>query len=196
MGYTLPEIAGKHHSMFVEPSYRESAEYREFWEKLRRGEHDTAEYKRFAKGGKEIWIEASYNPVRDHAGKPVKVIKFATDITAKKMRSLADAGKIAAVDRAQAVIEFKLDGTIVTANGNFLKRGRLFTWRDPREAPQHVHAAGRSRQRRLSRILGRAEPRRIPGRRIQADRQGRQGNLDPGFLQSNSGRKGHAVRRR
>src|SRR5262245_4961165 len=120
MGYTLPEIAGKHHSMFVEPSYRESAEYREFWEKLRRGEHDTAEYKRFAKGGKEIWIEASYNPVRDQAGKPVKVIKFATDITAKKMRSLADAGKIAAVDRAQAVIEFKLDGTIVTANGNFL----------------------------------------------------------------------------
>jgi methyl-accepting chemotaxis protein len=120
MGYTLAEIEGKHHSMFVEPAYRESAEYKQFWEKLRRGEYESAEYKRIAKGGKEIWIEASYNPVRDHAGKPVKVIKFATDITAKKMRSLADAGKIAAVDRAQAVIEFKLDGTIVTANANFL----------------------------------------------------------------------------
>ena len=120
MGYTLAEIEGKHHSMFVEPSFRDSAEYKEFWEKLRRGEYQSAEYKRLGKGGKEIWIEASYNPVRDHAGKPVKVIKFATDITAKKMRSLADAGKIAAVDRAQAVIEFKLDGTIVTANANFL----------------------------------------------------------------------------
>ncbi|MCW5704200.1 MAG: PAS domain-containing methyl-accepting chemotaxis protein, partial [Bradyrhizobium sp.] len=120
MGYMLAEIEGKHHSMFVEPAYRESAEYREFWERLRRGEYESAEYKRLGKGGKEIWIEASYNPVRDHTGKPVKVIKFATDVTAKKMRSLADAGKIAAIDRAQAVIEFKLDGTIVAANTNFL----------------------------------------------------------------------------
>jgi methyl-accepting chemotaxis protein len=120
MGYTLPEITGKHHSMFVEPALRERAEYREFWDKLRRGEHQAAEYKRLGKGAKEIWIEASYNPVRDHAGKPVRVIKFAIDITAKKMRGLADAGKIAAINRAQAVIEFKLDGTIVTANENFL----------------------------------------------------------------------------
>ena len=120
MGYTLAEIEGKHHSMFVEPAYRESAEYKEFWEKLRRGEYQSSEYKRLAKGGKEVWIEASYNPVRDQSGKPVKVIKFATDITAKQLRSMADASKIAAVDRAQAVIEFKLDGTIVTANANFL----------------------------------------------------------------------------
>ena len=120
MGYSLTEIQGKHHRMFVEPSYGESAEYKEFWDKLRRGEYQSAEYKRLAKGGKEVWIEASYNPVCDSAGKPVKVIKFATDITAKKMRSLGDAGKITAVDRAQAVIEFKLDGTIVTANANFL----------------------------------------------------------------------------
>jgi methyl-accepting chemotaxis protein len=74
---------GKHHSMFVEPAYRESARYKEFWEKLRRGEYQSSEYKRLAKGGKEVWIEASYNPVRDQSGKPVKVIKFATDITAK-----------------------------------------------------------------------------------------------------------------
>lgn len=120
MGYTLAEIEGKHHGMFVEPVYRESAEYKLFWEKLRRGEHESAEFKRLAKGGKEVWIEASYNPVLDAAGKPFKVVKFATDITAKKMRSLADAGKLAAVNRAQATIEFKLDGTIVTANENFL----------------------------------------------------------------------------
>lgn len=120
MGYTLAEIEGKHHGMFVEPVYRESAEYKLFWEKLRRGEYESAEFKRLAKGGKEVWIEASYNPVLDAAGKPFKVVKFATDITAKKMRSLADAGKLAAVNRAQATIEFKLDGTIVTANENFL----------------------------------------------------------------------------
>ncbi len=120
VGYTLAEIEGKHHGMFVEPAYRESAEYKAFWEKLRRGEHESAEFKRLAKGGREIWIEASYNPVRDQSGNPVKVIKFATDITTKKMRSLTDAGKIAAINRAQAVIEFKLDGTIVTANENFL----------------------------------------------------------------------------
>src|SRR5690242_13774269 len=62
MGYTLAEIEGKHHGMFVEPAYRESAEYKAFWEKLRRGEHESAAFKRLAKGGKEIWIEASYNP--------------------------------------------------------------------------------------------------------------------------------------
>src|ERR1044071_2339456 len=71
LGYTLAEIEGKHHGMFVEPAYRESAEYKAFWEKLRRGEHESAEFKRLGKGGKEIWIEASYNPVRDAAGNPV-----------------------------------------------------------------------------------------------------------------------------
>ena len=192
LGYTLAEIEGKHHSMFVEAALRESPEYKQFWQKLGRGEYESAEYKRIAKGGKEIWIEASYNPVRDNAGKPVKVIKFATDITAKKMRSLADAGKIAAIDRAQAVIEFKLDGTIVTANENFL--GTLGYALDEIVGQHHRMFCRRpSRERRLPGILGDAEPRRIPGRRIQADRQGRQGNLDSGLLQSDSRREGQAV---
>jgi methyl-accepting chemotaxis protein len=121
VGYTLPEIKGKHHGMFVESSERESAAYREFWAKLNRGEYQAAEYKRVGKGGKEIWIEASYNPVRDADGKPFKVVKFATDITAKKIRSMESAGKIDAIVRAQAVIEFNMDGTIITANENFLK---------------------------------------------------------------------------
>jgi methyl-accepting chemotaxis protein len=121
LGYTLAEIKGKHHSMFVEPSERDSAAYREFWAKLNRGEYQAAEYKRIGKGGNEVWIEASYNPVRDADGKPFKIVKFATDVTAKKIRSMESAGKIDAIVRAQAVIEFNMDGTIITANENFLK---------------------------------------------------------------------------
>jgi methyl-accepting chemotaxis protein len=120
MGYALAEIQGNHHSMFVEPAVRDSAGYREFWAKLARGEYQSGEFKRVGKGGREVWIQASYNPVLDRQGKPHKVMKLATDITAAKIRSMKDAGKIAAIDRAQAVIEFKLDGTIVTANQNFL----------------------------------------------------------------------------
>jgi methyl-accepting chemotaxis protein len=121
VGYTLAEIQGKHHSMFVESDERESAAYREFWSRLNRGEFQAAEYKRIGKGGREIWIQASYNPVFDRSGKPVKVIKFATDITAQKIRSLEYAGQIAAIGRSQAVIAFNLDGTIATANENFLR---------------------------------------------------------------------------
>jgi methyl-accepting chemotaxis protein len=120
LGYRLDEIKGKHHSMFVPVDQRDSADYRAFWAALNRGEYQAAEYKRIAKGGREVWIEASYNPVLD-GNKPFKVVKFAIDVTQKKMRNLADAGKISAINRAQAVIEFNLDGTIVTANENFLK---------------------------------------------------------------------------
>jgi methyl-accepting chemotaxis protein len=120
LGYRLEEIKGKHHSMFVPADQRDSAEYRAFWAALNRGEFQAAEFKRIAKGGREVWIEASYNPILNSANKPVKVVKLATEITRKKIRGLADAGKITAIDRAQAVIEFNLDGTIVTANENFL----------------------------------------------------------------------------
>jgi len=120
IGYTLDEIEGKHHSMFVDPATRESATYREFWASLNRGEFQAAQYRRLGKGGREIWIQASYNPILDAKGKPVGVIKFATDITAQKIQSMEEAGKIAAMSRAQAVIEFDMDGTIVTANDNFL----------------------------------------------------------------------------
>jgi methyl-accepting chemotaxis protein len=121
LGYRLDEIKGKHHSMFVPGDQRDGAEYRAFWAALNRGEFQAAEFKRIAKDGHEIWIEASYNPVLNGESKPVTVAKFATDVTAKKLRAMADASKISAINRAQAVIEFKLDGTIVTANDNFLK---------------------------------------------------------------------------
>jgi methyl-accepting chemotaxis protein len=121
LGYSLGEVQGKHHSMFVEPSERESAAYREFWASLNAGKYQAAEYKRIGKGGREVWIQASYNPILDNNGKPFRVVKFATDITAQKIRGMEDAGKIAAIGRAQAMIEFNMDGTIITANENFLK---------------------------------------------------------------------------
>jgi len=120
LGYEMAEIRGKNHSMFVEPALRDSAEYREFWDGLKAGRYQAGEFKRLAKGGKDIWIQASYNPVLDKQGKPFCVVKYATDITSAKMRSMEDAGKIQAIGRAQAVIEFAMDGTILTANENFL----------------------------------------------------------------------------
>jgi methyl-accepting chemotaxis protein len=120
MGYSLNEIRGRHHSLFVEPAFRESAAYLQFWECLRRGEYQTAEYKRIAKGGREVWIQATYNPVFNAAGKPTKIVKFATDITAEKLLALDLEGQIQALHRSQAVIAFSLDGTIVSANQNFL----------------------------------------------------------------------------
>jgi methyl-accepting chemotaxis protein len=120
MGYSLPEVQGQHHRMFVDPAEANSAEYREFWAKLKRGEFQAAEFKRVAKGGREIWIEASYNPIFDRNGTPYKVVKFATDITEKKINAMDSGGKVMAIGRSQAVIEFKLDGTIITANDNFL----------------------------------------------------------------------------
>lgn len=121
LGYSLTEIRGKHHSMFVEPAMRESAVYKEFWERLNRGEYQAAEYKRIGKGGKEVWIIASYNPVLDQNGRPFKVVKFATDVTAQKLHNADVDGQIAAITMSQAVIEFKMDGTILTANRNFLR---------------------------------------------------------------------------
>jgi len=120
MGYGLPEIVGKHHSMFMPRDMRDSAEYRAFWADLNLGKYKAGEFKRVGNGDRDVWIHASYNPIMDSSGKPVKVIKFASDITAQKIRSMEDAGKIAAIGRAQAVIEFNLDGTIITANENFL----------------------------------------------------------------------------
>src|SRR3712207_4466966 len=116
MGYALAEIVGQHHSMFVEPAYKDSAEYAAFWAALRRGEFQAAQYKRLGKGGREIWIEASYNPVLDRDGKPIKIVKFATDISRQKAEDADRASQIAAIRKSQAVIEFTLDGIILDAN--------------------------------------------------------------------------------
>ena len=120
LGYTLNEIKGQHHSLFVDPTERASAEYRLFWDKLGRGQFDAGQYKRIGKGGKEIWIQASYNPILDMNGKPIKVVKYATDITADMLQKADFRGQIDAIGKAQGVIEFSLDGKVINANPNFL----------------------------------------------------------------------------
>ncbi len=119
VGYTEEEIKGQHHRMFVLPEEANSPAYGAFWAKLNRGEFDAGVYKRVGKGGKEVWIQASYNPIMDANGKPCKVVKFATDITQQKAIGADFEGKMEAINKAQAVIEFQLDGTILAANANF-----------------------------------------------------------------------------
>nr|WP_321982985.1 PAS domain-containing methyl-accepting chemotaxis protein [uncultured Lichenicoccus sp.] len=120
LGYTLLEIAGKHHSMFLTTEDRESAEYTAFWTELRAARFKAAQFKRIGKDGREVWIEASYNPVLDRHGKPFKVVKFATDVSQQKADYADCAGQVEAINKSQAVIEFGLDGTIQTANEKFL----------------------------------------------------------------------------
>ncbi|MFT4276053.1 MAG: PAS domain-containing methyl-accepting chemotaxis protein [Rhodopseudomonas sp.] len=121
MGYSLDEIKGKNHSMFVAAAERDAPGYREFWTRLNRGDYFVGEFKRIGKGSKEVWILASYNPILDENGTPLKVVKFATDVTEQKLKNADTAGQIAAIQKSQAVIEFKPDGTILDANDNFLK---------------------------------------------------------------------------
>lgn len=119
-GYSLSEVQGQHHRMFVDANEQDTQAYRDFWAALNRGEHQSREFRRIGKGGRTVWIQATYNPIPGRNGKPVRVIKFATDITLQKARSLEDAGQLAAFSRAQAIIEFNLDGSIITANELFL----------------------------------------------------------------------------
>jgi methyl-accepting chemotaxis protein len=120
LGYTLEEIRGKHHSMFVDPIERDSIAYRQFWDRLRAGDFQAARFKRVGKNGREVWIEASYNPVMGRNGKPYKVVKFATDITQQRTAEADLRGQVNAIGRSQAVIQFQLDGTVIDANENFL----------------------------------------------------------------------------
>ncbi|MFM9962425.1 MAG: methyl-accepting chemotaxis protein [Planctomycetaceae bacterium] len=127
MGYSLSEIQGRHHSMFADDSLKNSSEYREFWAKLNRGEFHAGEFRRVAKGGREVWLQATYNPVVDNSGRPIKVVKLAADITAAAIAQQAAKVEVQrlvqvtdALSASQAMIEFQMDGTIVTANENFL----------------------------------------------------------------------------
>ena len=121
LGYSLNEVQGGYHRLFVESSYASSNDYAQFWQRLNRGEFFADRFKRIGKGGKVVWIEATYNPVLDMAGKPYKVIKVATDITKAVLVESDNNGQLAAINRAMAVIEFDLQGNVLTANDNFLK---------------------------------------------------------------------------
>ena len=120
MEYTLDEVKGKHHSMFADPIYAKSDDYRKFWERLNKGDYFSSEFQRFGKGGKEVWIQASYNPIMDMNGKPFKVVKYASDVTEAKTKNSDFEGQIGAIEKSQAVIHFEPNGTILYANSNFL----------------------------------------------------------------------------
>jgi methyl-accepting chemotaxis protein len=120
VGYSLEQIQGQHHRMFCEPATAQSSEYQNFWEKLGRGEAQVGEFNCVGNGGKKIWIQASYTPILDVSGKPYKVVKYATDITAQKIKNADYEGQLAAIGKSQAVIEFTMDGTVTHANENFL----------------------------------------------------------------------------
>jgi methyl-accepting chemotaxis protein len=121
VGYTLAEVQGQRHSMFVDEATRGSAEYREMWQRLNRGEFITGEFRRIGKGGREAFIRGVYSPIVDKQGRPFKVVKYATDVTESRRRNADYQGQVAAISRVQAVAEFGLDGVIITANDNFLE---------------------------------------------------------------------------
>ncbi|MCM5558372.1 PAS domain-containing methyl-accepting chemotaxis protein [Pleomorphomonas sp. JP5] len=121
MGYELSEIVGKHHSMFVDPKEVQTPAYTAFWRDLQAGRYMSAEFRRIAKGGRSVWIQGTYNPLLDKSGKVYRVVKFATDVTDRKLEDVKVQGEIAAINRAQAVISFEPDGTIIEANENFEK---------------------------------------------------------------------------
>jgi methyl-accepting chemotaxis protein len=120
VGYRLDEVKGRHHSLFMPPGEADTPGYRAFWERLGKGEYEAGQFLRVGAGGRELWIEASYNPVFDGAGRPVKVVKFATVITDRKLREADLAGQVTAIRKAMAVIEFSPEGVVLDANENFL----------------------------------------------------------------------------
>jgi methyl-accepting chemotaxis protein len=120
-GYSLEEILGRNHGIFVDAAYAKSDEYAQFWSDLRRGIFSSGEFKRFGKTGQAVWLQASYTPVFDSRGRVVKIVKGALDVTQAKIKAAEDASLIQAMYRCQAVIEFNLDGYILDANENFLK---------------------------------------------------------------------------
>jgi methyl-accepting chemotaxis protein len=120
LGYQAGEVLGQHHRLFVDPKEAASTAYAVFWDRLAQGDFMSGEYRRIGRDGREVWIQATYNPVFDLSGKPCKIVKFAQDVTAAKLRNAEFEAKVAAIDRAQAVIEFDLDGHVLSANRNFL----------------------------------------------------------------------------
>nr|WP_280528918.1 PAS domain S-box protein [Aureimonas jatrophae] len=120
-GYALNEIVGRHHRMFVDPLEAAAKDYETFWTRLGAGQHGSGEYRRLGRDGRPVWLRATYNPILDAAGKPFKVVKYATDVTAEKLRQADHEGQIAAIHKSQCVAAFNLDGTINYANQNFLE---------------------------------------------------------------------------
>ncbi|QAX86458.1 chemotaxis protein [Pseudomonas sp. DTU12.3] len=122
MGYTAEQAIGQAHRHFCAPAFGRSAQYTEMWSRLKNGQFLSGTFERVNSKGQPIWLEASYNPIKDASGRVVKVVKYAMDVTAKMQQESESNAKLQAIDRAMAVIEFNLDGSILTANQNFLTR--------------------------------------------------------------------------
>ncbi len=135
VGYSLNDILGKNHSIFVEGAYAASPEYRKLWEMLNEGKAVTGQFKRYGNDGKEIWLEASYNPILDRNGKPYKVVKYATDITENKIRNADFESQIEAIGKTQGVIELGLDGKVLKANEVYLN---MLGYKEEELIGQHV----------------------------------------------------------
>ena len=150
VGYALPEIEGQHHSMFMDPAERTQPEYQRFWPRLAAGEAIQAQFLRVGKGGTRLWLQAVYTPVKDQGGRVKKVVKFATDITAHRTDIASMEGQLAAINKAQAAIEFDLSGNILHANANFLtvtgyaleeivgRHHRIFVSEEDRSSPAYL----------------------------------------------------------
>lgn len=120
VGYTMDELEGRHHRMFVDPAYAHSLEYEVFWSELSAGRHHSGEFRRVGRDRREIWFQAIYSPVLDQDGRPFKIVKYATAVTREKLRQADHQGQIAAIHKSQSVVSFGVDGTILDANDNFL----------------------------------------------------------------------------
>ena len=120
MGYALNEVIGQHHSLFCTADFVQSSQYRDFWLRLKRGESFSDKYLRLAKNSRPVWLEANYVPVRDRADRVVKIVKLATDITARIIDAQEQRAMTTAIDRSMAVITFNLKGEVLKANANFL----------------------------------------------------------------------------
>lgn len=120
LGFTRHEAIGALHSDFVEPEFIKSGEYKKFWERLNQGESITGQFLRIGKNGKEVWLDATYNPILNVEGKPYKVVKYATDITEQKLKNADFEGQITAIGKSQGVIEVALDGTVLKVNQTYL----------------------------------------------------------------------------
>ncbi|MFG6456284.1 PAS domain S-box protein [Roseateles sp. BYS96W] len=110
MGYTLEEIQGRHHSMFCDAGHAQSQEYRNFWADLNEGRFVTGRFQRQGKHGAAVWIEASYNPILDHAGRPVQVMKLAIDVTERVLRETAVSDKINAMTQELGQLSGSIEG--------------------------------------------------------------------------------------
>ena len=175
VGYSLADIQGKHHRLFMKPDEATTPQYQQFWASLASGVAHSGQFARVAKDGSTVWLEASYIPVPDEQGRTATVIKFAHDITQARRAAIADAAKLTAIERSTAVMEFEPDGTIVRANAVILAtmgytesevRGqhhRMFLTREESQSPAYAAlwrglAAGEAKSGQFERVAKGGKP--------------------------------------